>query len=115
MRRSNMLLDMEDAASSGPVISADGRQATPKMIADFREHLESYEVDWAQPRHNATIQGLVGRTELNDKPVVLVKLDASAGRWQVRELKENRTLSGEIIRVKPANLHPWPPCDASGV
>ena len=79
------------------------------MIADFREHLESYEVDWAQPRHNATIQGLVGRTELNDKPVVLVKLDASAGRWQVRELKENRTLSGEIIRVKPANLHPWPP------
>ena len=77
----------------------------PESFADLatktREAIESYDLDWKQPGRTATLAELKGRPELNETPCELLKFDRSAGRWQVR------LPTGECIRVKPANMHPF--------
>ena len=95
MMRCRLLLEMEAMPPSSP----EGEAAL-----GVREHLETYDHDWAQPHVGATIAGLTRRPELNNKYVELLKFDRSAGRWEVRSDE-----TGGIVRVKAANLHPWPP------
>ena len=77
----------------------------PESFADLatktREAIESYDLDWKQPGRAATLAELKGRPELNETPCELLKFDRSAGRWQVR------LPTGECIKVKPANMHPF--------
>ena len=77
----------------------------PESYADLatktREAIESYDLDWKQPGRTATLAELKGRPELNETPCELLKFDRSAGRWQVR------LPTGECIKVKPANMHPF--------
>ena len=77
----------------------------PESYADLatktREAIESYDLDWKQPGRTATLAELNGRPELNETSCELLKFDRSAGRWQVR------LPTGECIKVKPANMHPF--------
>ena len=77
----------------------------PESFADIatktREAIESYDLNWKQPGSTATLAELKGRPELNETTCKLLKFDRSAGRWQVR------LPTGECIRVKPANMHPF--------
>ena len=77
----------------------------PESYADLatktREAIERYDLDWKQPGRAATLAELNGRPELNETTCQLLKFDRSAGRWQVR------LPTGECIKVKPANMHPF--------
>jgi hypothetical protein len=71
------------------------------LATKTREAIESYDLDWKQPGRTATLAELNGRPELNETTCQLLKFDRSAGRWQVR------LPTGECIKVKPANMHPF--------
>ena len=78
-----------------------GPESYADLATGLRNAIENYDLAWKRPGRAATFSGLKGRPELNETTCELLKFDTATGRWQVR------LSSGEAIRVKAENLHPF--------
>ena len=78
-----------------------GPESYADLATGLRDAIENYDLAWKRPGRAATLAELKGRPELNDTTCELMKFDAAAGRWRVR------LASGEAIRIKSENLHPF--------
>jgi hypothetical protein len=100
VRKSDRRHGRQDNPHRKPFIGPNG-ESFADGATQLRANIENYDLAWKRPGRPATLAELKARPELNETTCELLKFDAAAGRWQVR------LASGECIRVKPANTHPF--------